>query len=493
MATLTVRLDGTGTHTTIKAAVEAAVAGDTVQITQAGVYVEAGITVPANTITVKATVPGVDARIVSVASGSTLIVGATRTGVTWENFTLEAAAGSRLFSAGPSLTLRKMVVRLTDSQVGVYWSAVSLGVSLVDRCTFSMGRSDVAPQYFISVDGAIGTGAMTLDVRASVFSTGSLTLTAGTAISFDPAAANGAGAVVSLDNVTVRAVWRGFAVSATGLVRLRNCVYADAPTGGVAVYDNGSSGWLKDHATYCCLEGATLTGYPASNIAADPKFVAEDRGDFRLTAASPCRNAGTDLSAIFTLDRDGNAFGLGRGALEGEASWDIGAYDSQLLGDYVTLRDLKEAKGDRWLTDTSDDAATSTLDAAVAGAAVRKAEGLVNGYLASRYATPLDLSALPQAAVQQVRHWVTCLAVYLLAVRRDRTDANVVEDHRHCLEELQAIRDGKLSLGGATPRSGALPLHNHTTDGTEPYFTVTRTARGGATIDKNEVGSLDLF
>jgi hypothetical protein len=53
-------------------------------------------------------------------------------------------------------------------------------------------------------------------------------------------------------------------------------------------------------------------GYTPSQIFVDP-----ENGDFRLTANSPARGAGTNLSAYFTTDITGRA----------RSSWDIGAYE----------------------------------------------------------------------------------------------------------------------------------------------------------------------
>ncbi|MBI5685375.1 MAG: right-handed parallel beta-helix repeat-containing protein [Verrucomicrobia bacterium] len=68
-------------------------------------------------------------------------------------------------------------------------------------------------------------------------------------------------------------------------------------------------------------------GWETHGLLADPKFadisfgigVNSNLNDLHLTAGSPCAGAGTNLSHLFTVDKDGLPRPVGRG-------WDIGAY-----------------------------------------------------------------------------------------------------------------------------------------------------------------------
>ena len=51
----------------------------------------------------------------------------------------------------------------------------------------------------------------------------------------------------------------------------------------------------------------TVTNWEASAIAANPLFTDPDNNDFRLTASSPMKSAGTPISAV-TTDYYGNPF-----------------------------------------------------------------------------------------------------------------------------------------------------------------------------------------
>ena len=62
-------------------------------------------------------------------------------------------------------------------------------------------------------------------------------------------------------------------------------------------------------------------GYEVNGInALDPLFVSIANRDFRLQLGSPVIDAGTDLSAYFTTNKDGTTRPQG-------SAWDIGAYE----------------------------------------------------------------------------------------------------------------------------------------------------------------------
>lgn len=158
------------------------------------------------------------------------------------------------------------------------------------------------------------------------------------------------------------------------------------------------------------------------------------------------------------------------------------------IGDYLVLQDILDAKGLKWLVDVTDDNATGTYDGRILVSLAARAEGMVNLYLAGRYAVPLTLTSLPAHTIQTVKRWTLCLLVYLLAERRDATDRSVADDYNQCLAELKMMRDGELFLPGGSPRTDVM-LHNHTTRDTTPFLT-TKRATGGS-WEPGETGNLD--
>ena len=83
---------------------------------------------------------------------------------------------------------------------------------------------------------------------------------------------------------------------------------------------NNSTSYLTNNLLYNCGT-AFHPGSRYSEIGTlpeDPRFENPANGDFRLKEASPARNAGIDLSSIFSADKAGNPRPSG--------AWDVGAY-----------------------------------------------------------------------------------------------------------------------------------------------------------------------
>ncbi len=130
---------------------------------------------------------------------------------------------------------------------------------------------------------------------------------------------------------------------------------------------------------------------------------------------------------------------------------------------YCTLADLQLAVPMNTLVQLSNDvvtdysAAAPELDQAVIDEAVRQAEELVDAYLRGRYVLPLETvpTVVKDIAVNLARHW--------LYARRpegaDLPDA-VTRTYKSSLSLLEAIRDGKITLGlpsgSATPEPGEI-------------------------------------
>lgn len=133
---------------------------------------------------------------------------------------------------------------------------------------------------------------------------------------------------------------------------------------------------------------------------------------------------------------------------------------------YCTLADLQLAVPMNTLVQLSNDvvtdysAAAPELDQTVIDEAVRQAEELVDAYLRGRYVLPLETvpTVVKDIAVNLARHW--------LYARRpegaDLPDA-VTRTYKSSLSLLEAIRDGKITLGlpsgSAPPEPGEIPVN----------------------------------
>lgn len=112
---------------------------------------------------------------------------------------------------------------------------------------------------------------------------------------------------------------------------------------------------------------------------------------------------------------------------------------------YITAQDLIEVMSERNLIElTNDNSRAIEINQAVAEKACQHATETVDGYLRSRYITPLD--HVPTL----VRNICLQLARYWLYSRRPDGKGfpdNVKETHSQALKDLERIQNGKLHLG----------------------------------------------
>ena len=83
------------------------------------------------------------------------------------------------------------------------------------------------------------------------------------------------------------------------------------------------------------------------------------------------------------------------------------------------------------------------------GEVIGRAESMIDGYAAGRYAIPLPVSDL-------VREWALCLAEYELYKRGpgSAVPEKIRESYHQTCSQLKDLAAGELRIGSATPASG---------------------------------------
>ena len=110
---------------------------------------------------------------------------------------------------------------------------------------------------------------------------------------------------------------------------------------------------------------------------------------------------------------------------------------------YASLEDLTDRFGERMLVALTDRADTPTgeVDADVVNRALTDTDALIDGYLAARYALPLD--AVPPLVVDLAQ----TIAIWKLHTAAP--DPKIEEDYKLALKSLEAISKGTIRLGVA--------------------------------------------
>ena len=120
---------------------------------------------------------------------------------------------------------------------------------------------------------------------------------------------------------------------------------------------------------------------------------------------------------------------------------------------YVTNSDIETYLGTQLYIQLTDDAGSGSADVAKVNQARLGAEGEVNGYLATRYAVPVNLSGETEVG-EVIKAFVLDFAAYRLHCRRPPVPDDVVRRHDEAVAWLGRVASGIVQL----PSTVALPI-----------------------------------
>lgn len=115
------------------------------------------------------------------------------------------------------------------------------------------------------------------------------------------------------------------------------------------------------------------------------------------------------------------------------------------MGSYITKTDIIEAIPQDLLIQLTDDEGLGSVNDSRVDAAIEDAEGEVNGYLSTRYSTPL--SPAPAA----VKKFTVDIAVYNLFARRLGAPEDKETRYRNAIKFFENASKGLVSLGADAP------------------------------------------
>ncbi len=122
---------------------------------------------------------------------------------------------------------------------------------------------------------------------------------------------------------------------------------------------------------------------------------------------------------------------------------------------YASNADIEQRLGSVAYVQLTDDEGTGAASEARVSEAREAAEGEVNGYLARRYAVPVDVSLHPELAAI-LRSVTLDLAEYRLHGRRPPIPADITGKREASLKWLAAVAEGRVLLAatGEVPANG---------------------------------------
>jgi phage gp36-like protein len=119
---------------------------------------------------------------------------------------------------------------------------------------------------------------------------------------------------------------------------------------------------------------------------------------------------------------------------------------------YITNEDIEKRMGTSAYLQLADDNGDGTADAPVVDEARLGAEGEVNGYLAGRFAVPIDVAARPELA-GLLASITLDLAEHRLRGRRPPVPDDVTRKRREAVAWLEGVAAGRITL----PAEAELP------------------------------------
>lgn len=113
---------------------------------------------------------------------------------------------------------------------------------------------------------------------------------------------------------------------------------------------------------------------------------------------------------------------------------------------YSTIDDIQRGlEKDAYNELGQDDSGTNNADTALVESLIAEADSLIDGYISPRYTTPL--TTVPA----MIRRFSVVITKYYLHMRRIWTkDDNIGYEYEDVKKDLEAIRDGKMDIPGAT-------------------------------------------
>lgn len=115
------------------------------------------------------------------------------------------------------------------------------------------------------------------------------------------------------------------------------------------------------------------------------------------------------------------------------------------MANYITQTDIIEQLPEESLIQLTDDEGTGVVNDARADAAIKDAEGEVDGYLQTRYAVPL--SPVPNIIAKLTAD----IAIYNLYARRQGATEDRLRRYQNAIKFLENVSKGVVMLGANTP------------------------------------------
>ena len=288
-------------YSTIQAAVNAAVNGDTIIVTDSATYIETTVNISATTpLTIRATnsPPAILSGYFQFLSAGTV--------TTIEGFTIQDGAyGLSLIGADLTVIANDLEIKNVGSYA-VLFNATGQSMYM-NRCSMEAGAS-----YGVLMNAGNGTLGLT---NCVIFGGGVPSI-------YSP----GAGSSLSLYNCTLaHDTTTGSSIflnAGTGQsLFVKNTIFYQGDNG---IFNNAAATVTEDYNLFYGILGNTGVGTGPNDIIGppgnDPVFTNAAGRDYHILPGSAAIDAGLDFSSLYTDDLDGNLRPAG-------STFDIGAYE----------------------------------------------------------------------------------------------------------------------------------------------------------------------